>query len=248
MKIAIVTVPFLRTINHFDYMRNSLESMISEKHELIHYGVVNSYIIEARNYLLEAYKFLVFNNENCLARAWNIGIRQAVNDKVDYILLPNLDVTFFANTIDNLVEFAENHYDASVFSAWAVNGKHQTVNEEGFYEVNHVTMWENYSCFMLRPSVIDRLSFLELNEPYPGLFDENIKPAYCEDQDFQFRLENQGERHFCTNTAQYFHMSNGTIKGSDNNAEATEEFNEKHSMPYLISKWGGIREKMGVLQ
>lgn len=243
MKIAVLTIPFIKTQSHMDLMVASFNSFYSDKHELVHYGVVNSCRPEDMEYLFSKYYFLAFNSENCLARAWNIGIRQAIADKCDYILIPNLDVIFKQMTIDNLVDFAEEHKEVHMLSSRTISNNHPTEDD---YEVSHVNMWDNYSTFMMRATLPGDLGLCEfaVKEPIPGFFDENIKPAYCEDQDYQYRLEKYGFKHICVASSQYAHLGNGTIKGSEDEEKAKEDFNESHSMNYMKKKWGGIRADM----
>jgi len=46
------------------------------------------------------------NDENCLPKAWNIGIKHGLNNNSDYIIIPNNDLIFHPEAIDNLVKGA----------------------------------------------------------------------------------------------------------------------------------------------
>ncbi len=230
MKIAVVVVPYITSDAHRELLEHSMESFKS-KHDLTFLPVVNAYREQDLEYLHKQFKQITFSDVNCLARSWNIGIRQALWDKCDYILIPNLDVTYTPDTIDALVSCAEGNLNVHMFSAKATNSP-DTGNK-----VDYRTMFDNYSSFLMRPVLVDALKSREQNEPFPGFFDENIRPAYGEDVDYQYRLQLYGFDHIRVEAATYIHHRNGTMRNYPNLANVTDEH-----VPYLTSKWGGIRD------
>src|SRR5690554_3353942 len=116
MKIAIVTVPYITADKHYNLAKRSYESFKSE-HELLRVAVVNKVRNEEDLELIYRQNDItVKNRKSSLSSAWNKGIEIALNNKCDYCLLPNLDVEFKPDSIDNLVLFAEKHPNAGLWS------------------------------------------------------------------------------------------------------------------------------------
>jgi len=228
MKIGVVCVPYINSGRVFDLMINTLGT-IKSKHELKYYGVVNKCRDEDVSKLRELFGFLVFNDVNCLARAWNIGIKQAINDDCDYILVPNLDIELSDGCIDIMADYLEKHPEVDMVSG-NVNNKvvpfQKIVTGDG--------MFDSYALFMIRRDLLAMMYERDSdNEPFKGCFDENCIPAYFEDLDFQTRLEKHGFVHKCVKWARFTHYRNTTISSGLDVGSASKE--------YFLRKWGGER-------
>lgn len=239
MKIGIVTVPYIESESHFKLMVGSYESFKTEQ-EVYSIAVINAH----RN-LLDYKEIKKYNNdveinkENCLAMAWNVGIKACLKNKCDYVYIPNLDVKLESNAIDNLIEVANKQKKYDVFSMCS-----QKYDLD--YDVNVSNTIDCYSSVMFRSSLFKKLKKLDANnEPFKGMFDENIKPAYCEDIDFQYRLDLHGIKHLCAASAKFWHYGSATIKLHSNPQWANNNLTQFNSaMGFLEKKWGGFRGTM----
>lgn len=221
-KIAIITVPYVTNNELFSLMDNSYKSLISEQYELIHIVVINKYCYDI-NYFVKNDKFNVVleNSENCLAAAWNIGIREAIEQKINKIIIPNLDILADFKTIDDIANKL-NHYD---FVCGNENGGLESV---GSPKTLKIFLKNSFSFFGLNTNCIKKV----------GYFDENFKPAYFEDDDYKYRLKINNINYCTSVTAFYTHFGSQTI-GKD--IELAKYNNSRYALnsEYYIKKWGG---------
>jgi GT2 family glycosyltransferase len=69
-----------------------------------------------------------------------------------------------------------------------------------------------------------------------GRFDENIYPAYYEDDDYSYRLKLAGLPHFPTNDLKPLnYINSGSIK-----RDASLNLRQEKNKQYYIEKWGGM--------
>jgi GT2 family glycosyltransferase len=243
VKVGVVCTIYITTQQQFDQFETSMASFKSP-YELEYVAIVNRCDEPFKDRVLKRFANIIYNDVNCLSKAWNNGIK-FFEGRADYILIPNLDVRCDNNTIRRLVDFAQAHKDIQVFSSYAINGTHHKEATDGYYLVDHVTAWDNYSFFMLRTTTCSDLYKLEPDGvPFRGYFDENIRPAYCEDIDFQYRLELAGVKHACVAQSLYFHYGQVTIRNHEDPAWAQKNLSQSASESYVIQKWGGMREGM----
>lgn len=201
-KIAIVTVPFITSLKHADLAQESLTHFKSTNHHLFKIGVVNRITSGYRDRVLPMYDKLIFNDKNILARAWNKGIDFAIKNEFDYILVPNLDVVSRHDTIDKLVELAEEFPEALMWCAT----EHQDRMTLKKVDVKHNPTLSleshSFSYFM-----IDKRLFQEV-----GKFFEGYIPAYFEDWDMRDRIFASGNYIIRGEHILYYHYENGTRK------------------------------------
>lgn len=237
-KIGIVTVIYIESDLHYRMAYDALASFTSHNHIIMNYGVINKCSALRLEALEEYYSQIMTNDENGLAIAWNKGIKAAFADGCDYVLVPNLDVLFSENTIDNLIAFAETHPEAVMWTASETKNKLNIEAEanDGFADSPH------FSCFMVCKELFEQLEEIEANtsEPFPGWFDENIKPAYHEDGDFHYRMKKAGLLALRTATSMFYHYGSGTIHGSDDPRRAEIMLGSGGTRGYYMSKHGGM--------
>jgi len=249
-KIGVVIPIYVKTDDHYQYTEKCVKSVTS-RNDFVVYLVPT--VCEEANIkkLSKLNKCVVISiGENCVARAWNLGIYRALSDLCDYVLVINSDTECYKNTVDDLVLFAENYKNAVMWSAYMDDGHNFIFDKYGFQVVNHETVWHNYSFFMVNRRLFDIV----------GTFDENIKPAYGEDLDMQYRIELASDfyhdlsiRHICTRNSHYKHLGSATIRYSNNRDNAFNELsqyavvNGRTSYDYICDKWGGERGRMTFL-
>lgn len=170
-------------------------------------------------------------NRGC-AKGWNQGVLQAINDRADYILICNDDIIFSSHTIDALVEeFELEPKETVLFSAVNVAGACPAPETIFDFprQASNVAEHPDFSCFMIRPDFFGRV----------GTFDENIWPAYFEDNDMHRRIDLLGYKAKCTSGAAYYHVGSQSVK-KDTTGLVSQRFDINKN--YFIQKWGGAPE------
>ena len=235
MKIGVVTAAYITTEFHFNIAVQTVLSLYGLKsaHSLFPVITVNACTTGASHlaWFKKSFDHFIVNDRNNLARAWNHGIRAALDAHCDYILVINLDLVFHSQFLDNLVRFAADHPDAIAWSGqpWP----EQTTLEQADLGGNPMDQIDT-SCFMFDRRLPEKI----------GFFDEQFEPAYHEDSDMVYRIKLAGERFVATPTARYFHLGQVTLKGSI--SEKQEEFLSStrilmnESMERYKKKWGGL--------
>src|SRR5262249_2269208 len=120
--------------------------------------------------------------ERGVAASWNEGCRRALLDGADYILLMANDALLEPAALDCLLEFAAAPVSPGR-AAWSARARNdppyvQPRTGRQVYRGCWVTDAADYTCCMLRPETLAR----------HGWFDENFRPAYFEDTDYQARI------------------------------------------------------------
>lgn len=137
--------------------------------------------------------------------AWNLMARRELTSDDVRLLICGDDVVLHEDTIAGLERVMEET-DADFVSALCQH---------------------NFSCFMMRARLFEKI----------GYFDENFCPAYFEDNDFSYRMR---LANICTATAGSFeHVGSATLKAFT--PEQTEEHHGSFRalQTYYIRKWGG---------
>lgn len=234
MKLTIAIPIYISDELLAEFTEKTVES-IESKHDYEVVIIANYCLLE---YISRMQKLGTFyqNEENCLSQSWNIGIKHGLASKSDYIIIPNNDLIFHPDAIDNLVKFAEEHQEFIMWTS-AEHANMRTIKTakygDSFDEHPH------FSCFMVAPKTVNILRKQEENtrEPYPGFFDENYKPAYFEDGDYHNRILRAGQKAGKTASSLFYHFGSRTIK-------VDEELNMKNkrsyetNRAYFQDKWG----------
>lgn len=221
-KIGIVCSLYIDNDTTYKQAMHTLDTMKSE-HYLVFYARVTKLNNKYKS-ILKRFNKVSINKKNLLAKSWNDGIKKALKDGCEYVIVPNLDIELKEDTIDNLVEYASKD-DSVVWSGWCSNNTGRFPDDN--FIVNSHLVYDNFAFFM----VSDRL-FKEV-----GQFDEKFIPAYGEDVDMQYRIELAGKKHTCVWMAKFIHFGQTTIK----NCKGVQEGQTKRDTDaYFIEKWGGL--------
>jgi hypothetical protein len=229
--IGLVVVPFITSDLHRSLSEVSLRSVRSS-HPIDKIAIINRVRPESDDeaWLKSVAAHVEHNDHNILARAWNKGIRLALARGARYVLLTNLDLVLHSRCIDELVAFAESHPEAVLWSAspW---GDVKTLEEAPLS--NAVSEHPHCSCFL-----VDRKLFEQVGE-----FDEKFVPAYHEDSDMLYRIKRAGLPALRTESALFFHLERGTIKGLilSTPVEEVRKLDQmiEDNLQRYIRKWGG---------
>lgn len=226
MKVGIGFACYISNDEHFRFAKETIESIKSKEHELEFCFVVN-YLgkSEYRKYL-ESVGVVLDNNENIVSRSWNRAIDQLLVSGCQYVIIPNLDLIFKSNLVDNLVKFAEEHREFILVTALPWGEKEsieQAIEGEAYPETPH------FSCYMVDDRLFEKV----------GRFDENFKAAYNEDLDMHYRIKLAGETAVGFEGARFFHQGGGsrTIQ-SDPDLLARNHITHNSNDIYFRAKWG----------
>lgn len=230
-KIGVVAPIYISNQQHLEMAKVTLDSLSSTHHQLDKIAIVNRFEDSLRegSFLERSFNYVMYNDENIVARAWNRGITETFQRGNDYALVINLDIVFREDTIDNLIKVAKKYPNPIIWSAtaWA------DPSTLGTAELTDESIDDaHFSCFL-----VDRRLFSEI-----GLFDEGFKPAYHEDADMRYRIRLKGAKMMMTRQSLFFHVENAVIKGSQ--IAQTSDFWEieralRKCLERYIRKWGG---------
>lgn len=241
MKICIGVAVYMSNDIHREFTEMMIKS-IKSKHEIL-LCVVQTYATQEQQDKLREFieaqhiKHIYFKSDiNSVSKAWNQAIIHGSMNGYDYVLIPNNDIIFKSDCIDNLVQFAEEHPEYIMWTANEFAHKNtleEAANGTSFDEAPH------FSCFMVKNDFITRLRDKELGteEPVPGLFDEKLVMAYFEDNDMHNRILRAGFKAVKTASAMFYHFGSRTIKTDDELNYHNGQSYERNRM-YFVSKWG----------
>ena len=152
---------------------------------------------------------------------WNLCIRQALTDpEFEWIVLAGHDIIVHPQALNNLVK---RYQRGGVDITSGVDAVYDAPMPE---PVEQEVPGANFSLIMLPRRVVETI----------GLFDENIWPAYFEDNDYHFRciLGGMGVGVW-TWLAPFRHARSSTVAKYP---ELTQHFAKNQA--YFTAKWGGL--------
>lgn len=226
MKVGIGAAAYISNDVHMQYAKETIESVKSQNHEIEFCFVVNYLAKSSYREYLESVGTVLDNSENIVSRSWNRAIDLLLDHGCDYVIVPNLDLVFKSNLVDNLVDFAQAHPEFILVTALPWGEKEsieQAVEGAAYPETPH------FSCFM-----VDQRLFKKV-----GRFDENFRAAYNEDLDMHYRIKLAGETAVGYEGARFFHQGGGsrTIQ-SDPDLLRRNHITHDSNNKYFIAKWG----------
>jgi hypothetical protein len=151
------------------------------------------------------------NDENCLAKAWNIGLRH-IFEKFDVAVVSGLDSIAPNSAYTNeQIKIIREHTQMGFLSSTPEGME----SGRGWHKVQHGD--GSFSFF-----IITRRCFNQV-----GDFDERYKPAYFEDNDYLERLWKKNFQPMRDGDVTYFHLVQGTIK---------QGYEIRKQYPYFMQK------------
>jgi GT2 family glycosyltransferase len=152
-----------------------------------------------------------------VSRSWNDGMLAGFARKADAVLIANDDIAFASGDVEKLAARAVAHRESYIVSCAGTHlGFQRRVPSMG------------YSCFAINPVALQKL----------GAFDENIFPAYCEDQDYAYRARLAGlQEENCADT-QLTHVGSASVR-SDPILFRQNLVTQARNALYYQQKWGG---------
>jgi GT2 family glycosyltransferase len=230
MKIGVTAPVYVSNEEHKKYLDLTTKSIVSTKHEIVW--------MPCENYVNPTFKplYYVFDHvpsemrvlqpdgKQSVSHAWNLGIEEGKKAGCDYILVINTDIIFKTNAIDRLVDFAEKHPEAVM---WTGTQCEDLATLELCPENENITENPHYSCFMVKNDFFSNV----------GTFDENFAPSYCEDVDMYTRLLFAGKKAYKYGGTRFFHFGSQTIK-SDEVLLKNNSRTHSRCQLYFLEKWG----------
>lgn len=174
-----------------------------------------------------------YRDNNCVAKSWNIGTKEAIYDGCDYILVINDDILLAPFTVDDLVEHMEKDPDIALLSGTDYKNRfsnaHDILTSTRLDCTPEILPAPDFACFMLRPS-----AFMEI-----GDFDEGFRPAYFEDDDYCRRIVlHPVWKIVRSQNAAFFHHGSQTQNNTEGGPVVPSPRFEINRA-YYREKWGG---------
>ncbi len=218
MAVAIVTVAY-----RLPSVAMPVRTARSARHRLVFHLFVHSRdpatfsacedLADSPNVRLYPYGF-----NRGLSRSWNEGILDAYEAGADVVIVCNDDLAFAPGDLDALADHALANRDRHIVvcAGWD-HGAARRVDSLG------------YSCFALNPVALETI----------GCFDENFFPAYCEDQDYDWRARLAGLAVDSCRETSVRHWRDSTVSWNPElrrQGAVTFPLNTE----YYARKWGGV--------
>jgi len=225
MKLGIISVG----LNCLEYSKKTLDSIVTKHdYEII---FINNGSTDGTYEWLESRKDIIsYQNpvNSGLSACWNLGIKRAIEDGCDLMVVINNDIVLAPNTIDNMVKRYEK---GDVVMVTGVNDQsideHMTKGSFKNYEEEDINNHPDFSCFLIGKDTIDKV----------GFFDENFIMAYFEDSDYAARMAMGGYDSTSIISASYYHFGSKTVKENPLLANLIHDA-FRHNKEYFIKKWG----------
>lgn len=235
MKIGIVAAIYITNDEHRRLLKQMVASIQSANHALLKIAVINNYLnAEDYEWVVRNFDIVFANNVNCLCRAWNLGIKLALSQDCNYVVVANTDIVFRSDAIDWLVEFAQTQENAC---AWCPSFYQQDQGVD-VSEIEKITPTDfvqddhYFSCFMVGWDLFE----------YFGEFDEQFAPIYYEDCDMFYRVSLQGGQMLTTGMSIVWHYGSHSWRTANDagNPDGEKIFSGSvENYNRYVDKWGG---------
>jgi hypothetical protein len=232
MKIALTAAIYVTNEEHKKYLDLTTKSVFSKNHKIVwlpcenYVNPIFASLIYTFNQAPEEIKVLHSTGSQSVSQAWNRGIEEGAKALCHYVLVINADIVIKRDAIDRLVDFAETHPEAVL---WTMTECRDLASLETCPEDEGFEECPNFSCFMVKSDFFRRV----------GKFDENFIPAYCEDGDMHARIELAGLKAYSYGGAKFYHFGSKTIKSDLELLNKNAQTYPKCQL-YFLEKWGHI--------
>lgn len=218
MRMGLVTIAY----NATETLARLFQSARATRHELrihlfLHSQFAPTVALCAQAARARDVRYYPYGINRGVSTSWNEGILAAYREGADVVVVANDDVYFSDGDVDQLAEKALRCRERYIVTC---AGRHlrypRPIPSHG------------YAVFAINPVALDTI----------GCFDENIFPAYCEDQDYAWRARLAGlAEENCADTMVY-HGGSGAIF-SDRVLLQQKGMTHGRNLEYYRRKWGG---------
>ena len=186
---------------------------------------IEKYIVINKEIQLPYGKCILLKNDvNCLARAWNIGLKEIFTD-YDYAVVSGLDsISPKQSEIDLMVNYLKNNPNCGLVSA---NNMYADLTHKDTKPIEHGD--GSFSFYVISKTCFEAV----------GDFDENYTPAYFEDNDYIERLYRANYMPKQMLNVYYTHVFQGTVKFGNSIKKNYPVFMQKN-LNYFKGKWGKV--------
>ena len=232
MKIALTAPIYITNKEHIKYLNLTTKSIVSSKHEIVWLPCENYVAPELKplSYIFmhepSQVKVLHPDGQQSVSKAWNKGIVEGAKLGCNYILVINTDIVFKSNAINRLVDFAQNHPEAVM---WTMTECPDLPQIESCPEDETFSENPTFSCFMVKADFFRHV----------GMFDENFTPAYFEDNDMHARLALGDLKAYGYGGARFYHFGSRTVKSDSILANKNFRLILQNQL-YFFQKWGHL--------
>lgn len=172
--------------------------------------------------------------DQSLSAAWNQGLDWSLERHHSFTLIINDDILFAKQSIDNMVASflrMEKDHKCAMITGNNVRGLYEDPLHTFEYSTDVIAYQESpdFACFMVRPTIKKRI----------GPFDENLYPAYFEDNDYHYRIKLAGLNAFNDVSAPFYHYGSQT-QNANSEMPVVPPFAFELNRIYYIGKWGGV--------
>ena len=175
----------------------------------------------------------ILNPENYgVARSWNQILNWArSHDDFELCFIMNNDIVLHPIAVDNMIHAVFNDGKGAITGVDV--GTHPNLLATVTKPIPRYFLAMNFSCFGLTAKTIEKI----------GLFDENFKGGYFEDNDYHQRMRIGGIDCCADRWAPFSHYSSRTVR--EGGVDMVEHFIANRE--YFIQKWGCTPAEWGAL-
>jgi len=179
------------------------------------------------------------NDENCLSKAWNIGLKKLFKEHKFVFVSGNDSLSPSDSDLKQMVKVLKQNPHYGVLSANHTQDPlvYKYLTKAPFsknYELENVSHGDgSFSFFLISKECYEDV----------GNFDENFKPAYFEDNDYLERLWLKGYAPKMLIDIIYYHLVQGSVKLNKTTASKYPEFMNKN-LKYFREKWNKTPEHL----
>lgn len=212
-----------------------------------------------------AIQLFCFEHNTGVATAWNTGIRFAMANNADAILVCGNDTAPLPGTVERLYAAIQSGipFITGTQCAYSAPADAHTVSNDS----TPLLAAPDYSFFMFNPAIIPQIAAFDIDvehqsivqwqaqaakQPYQmrmnpwdyGLFDSGYQLAYFEDNDHHLRAHHAGMACLRDQTALFRHDCSLTIRTSPELAELNKQTFPRNAERYK-AKWSGSPQEVG---
>lgn len=213
----------IRLINSIDYPVENLVILFQGKNQEEEEENKEQF---TQNKYIEKYTFVYCNMNIGVSRGWNYILRNYMKPD-EYCLISGDDNYFENGSLQKIAEYISNTANAldNVYIGLNIKRNDNTIIPSGF------------SSYIITPKIHEKV----------GLFDENIYPAYFEDDDLWKRIVISGEKSMIIPDVYIFAGDDKNTESCTLHSVSLEYRNKMHSCYlrneiYFYSKWGNNKE------
>lgn len=170
----------------------------------------------------------------CLSKAWNEGIMRALAKGYDHFLVINDDILMSPYSIDQMALELERNDGCVMVTPTNVRGsisidEFENISVNFFPPEDYLHPSPDFSCFLINEETWVNI----------GMFDENFKPAYFEDNDYHRRILLADKKALRATNIPFYHYGSQT-QNKDVFNPAVPSILFELNRAYYFRKWGGF--------